>query len=249
MRRRIRPRRFDFYLKWSVGNWAEEIVYSFCQTVLAQELNVFAYRYGYSAGRVPQSLAEFEEIQQERDRLEKYGKRPNFLLFCQHFAKRHHQELSQLMYKPDEEIENLVKKAVLALEVEQSIWSVKRAIVPLSFTVKEEDVSPLREWLQKFRIPIVVFQVFVDEIYISLLEEIVSKGKLRRDPTTGKPTYFLQVSPQMRLTDIGDVYFDAKVEFDEKGKLIPFVMLKGGTFTNINPKVIHEIATAFKKVQ
>jgi len=88
-RRRFSPRRFDFYLKWSIGNWAENIVYDFCQKVLAQELDIYGYRYGYSAGRIPKNLVEFEEIQRERLELERYGKRPNFLLFDRQFAEKH----------------------------------------------------------------------------------------------------------------------------------------------------------------
>lgn len=246
MGRRVRPRGFNFYLKWSMGNWAEEIVYSFCQTVLARELGVYAYRYGYSAGRIPEGPSELEEILQERSELERYGKRPNFLLFSQQFAKQRDQELSRLMRRPDEEVGDLVKEAVLALEVEHSIWSVKRATVRLSFTVKKEDVLPLNKWLQKFGVPIVVLQVFMDELHALPLEEIVGKGKLRRDPTTKKLTYFLQVSPRTRLADIENVYFDVKVEFDEKGKLIPFVMLRGGNLTNVDIEAIRRLATALK---
>jgi hypothetical protein len=33
--------------------------------MLARELNVHVYRYGYSAGRIPESLAEFEEIERK----------------------------------------------------------------------------------------------------------------------------------------------------------------------------------------
>jgi hypothetical protein len=106
--------------------------------------------------------------------------------------------------------------------------------------VKEEDVSPLKEWLQKYRVPIVIFQVFLDELHTSPLEEIINKGTLCRDRTTKKPTYFLQISPQTRLADIKDIYF-------EKGKLIPFVMLKGGTFTNVNTETIRDLATTFRK--
>jgi len=80
--------------------------------ILSKELNVQAYRYGYSAGRIPESLKEFEEIQEERRRLESFGKRPNFLLFDADFARAKDQELSQLMRRPDEEVKDLVREAV-----------------------------------------------------------------------------------------------------------------------------------------
>jgi len=245
MSRKFPPRGLDFYLKWSIGNWAEEVAYKFCQDVLARELNVRVYRYGYSAGRIPESLAEFEEIQKERIQLERYGKRPNLLLFDVQVARKYERELVQLMRQPDEKIEDLVKRAVLTLEVEHSIWSVKRAVqvgTPLSFTVKEEDVQPLRSWLKKYEVPIVVFQVFLDELHACPLEEVVNRGELRRDRTTRKVTYFLPTSTQTRLADMEGVYFDAKVEFDRKGKLIPFVALKGGDFTNINIENVRKLS-------
>ncbi|RLG37264.1 MAG: hypothetical protein DRN91_05925 [Candidatus Alkanophagales archaeon] len=241
-----RYRGLDFYLKWSLGNWAEEITYKFCREEVAPKLGVHIYRYGYSAGRIPKSLVEFKEIQRERSRLE-FGKRPNFLLFSQQFAQRHDEELSRLMRKPDSEVEDLVRGAVLAIEVEQSMWSVKRATTSLSFTVKEEDVQPLKAWVHRFEVPIVVFQVFVDELHASPLEEILNKGKLDYDPTIKKKVYFLEVSPQTRLADIKNVGFYAKVEFDEKGRLVPFVMLEGGTFTNMNTDAIRKLAEFFKK--
>jgi hypothetical protein len=241
MSRRFPPRGLDFYLKWSIGNWAEEAAYRFCGEVLARELNVRAYRYGYSAGRVPESLAEFEEILEERVRLEEYGKRPNFLLFDAEFARLHERELSQLMRRADEEVGGLVEKAVLGLEVEHSAWSVKRARRALSFTVKEEDVQPLKGWQERFRVPVVVLQAFLDELHARPLEEVVREGRRRRDHSTKKMTYFLPTSAQTRLADIEGVYFDARVEFDGKGKLIPFVTLKGGFFTNVSVENVRKL--------
>ena len=246
----MRYRGLDFYIKWSLGNWAEEVVYSFCQGVVARELGVSIYRYGYSSGRIPRSLAEFEEIQRERSELEKYGKRPNFLLFNQQFAERHHEELMQLMRRPDDEVEDLVAEAVCALEVEQSALSAKlskRSRKPPSFTVKEEDVPSLEGWQRRFEVPIVVFQAFIDELHASPLERILSEGVLRYDRKIGKYVYFLRVSEQTRLADIENVRLYAKVEFDERARLVPFVMLEGGDFTRLNIEAVRKLATTFKR--
>jgi len=101
--------------------------------------------------------------------------------------------------------------------------------------------------LKRYGVPIVVFQVFLDELHACPLEEVMSRGKLRRDRTTRKETYFLPISTQTHLADIEGVYFDAKVEFDRKGKLIPFVTLKGGDFTNINIENLHKLNIHFLK--
>jgi len=241
------PRGLDFYLKWSIGNWAEEIVYKFCREILSKELNVQAYRYGYSAGRIPESLKEFEEIQEERRRLESFGKRPNFLLFDADFARAKDQELSQLMRRPDEEVKDLVREAVLGLEVEQSMWFAKRAKKPLSFTVKEEDVEPLRSWQKRFEVPIVIFQVFLDQVHACPLDEVVSGKRPRRDPTTKKPTYFHSISKSTHLADIEGLDLRAKVEVDDKGKLVPFIMLVGGDLVDVNLEGIMRLRAYFKR--
>jgi hypothetical protein len=236
-RRGFLPRRLDYYIKWSLSNWAEETAFKFCQEVLANEFHVRAYRYGYSAGRIPENLVEFEEILNEKAQLESYGKRPNLLLFDEDDAKKHEQELAHLMKRPDDEIEKLVKIAVLGLEVELSLWSMKRVVQAgksLSFTVKVEDVQPLGSWQEKYKIPIVVLQVFLDELHACPLDKIINEGTVRKDRKTRKLTHFFPVSAQTRLTDIEGVYFDAKVEFTNDGALVPFVTLKGGRFINIS---------------
>jgi hypothetical protein len=239
--RKFSPRGLDYYIKWSLSNWAEETAFKFCQGVLANEFHVRVYRYGYSAGRIPGNLAEFEEILNEKAQLESYGKRPNLLLFDEDDAKKHEQELARLMRRPDNEIEELVKIAVLGLEVELSAWSMKRSAQAgksLSFTVKVEDVQPLRGWKEKYKLPIVVLQVFLDELHACPLDKIV-EGKIRKDRKTGKPTHYFPASAQTHLTDIEGVYFDAKVEFTKNGMLVPFVTLKGGRFANVSYENLH----------
>jgi hypothetical protein len=237
VKRRFLPRGLDYYIKWSLSNWAEETALKFCQEVLANEYYVRAYRYGYSAGRIPENIIEFEEILNEKAQLEGYGKRPNLLLFDEDDVKKHEQELAYLMRRPDDEIKELVKLAVIGLEVELSIWSMKRFTQTgksLSFTVKVEDVQPLRSWMEKYEIPIVIFQVFLDELHACPLDKIIVEGEIRRDPKTRKLTHFFPASAQTRLTDVEGIYFDAKVEFTKDGMLVPFVTLKGGRFVNVS---------------
>jgi NifB/MoaA-like Fe-S oxidoreductase len=140
-KRRGRPRGLDFYVKWSAGNWAELVALRFCREALSEGLGVTAFRYGYSSGRIAHSLEEFREIEREKEELEKFGKRPNLLLYDQRFAEEHCRELEELVRRPDEEVAQLVGSALAAAEVEMSLWSVKRA-KKLCFTVKEEDFAP-----------------------------------------------------------------------------------------------------------
>lgn len=242
-RRSFGPRRLDFYIRWSMGNWAEEITYKFGEEVLNPLFNLRLYRYGYSAGRIPESLDEFEEILKERERLE-YGKRPNFLIFKGEFADENHPVLSQLMRKPEDEIAPLVEKALAAVEVEQSMWSAKRAReagITLGFTVKEEDLPGLREWVDKYGKKIIVFQVFLDELHGAFLDEVIRKGRKRKDPTTKKETYFLPASEETRLADVENVSIEAKAWFTEEGKLVPFVAFKEGRFRDVNKKTLERL--------
>ncbi len=229
-----------------MGYWAEEITYKFGEEVLNPSFNLRVYRYGYSAGRIPESLDEFEEILKERERLE-YGKRPDFLIFKGEFADENHSVLSQLTRKPEDEIAPLVEEALAAIEVEQSAWSAKRARkagTTLSFTVKEEDLPRLREWAKEYDKKIIVFQVFLDELHGAFLDEVIRKGRKRQDSTTKKETYFLSVSEETRLADIENVSIEARAWFTEKGKLVPFVAFKGGYFRNVNKEALERLFKA-----
>jgi hypothetical protein len=239
-------RGLDFFVKWSVGNWAELIALRFCREVLLERLRVTAFRYGYSSGRVPRSLEEFRAIEEERVELEKFGKRPNLLIYDLGFAKEHWGELEGLVRRPDDEVAPLVKEALAAVEVETSLWSAKHAAKRLSFTVKGEDVQPLLSWKEKFKIPVLVFQVFMDELHFALIDTVIREGKLRRYSKTGKATYTYPASPSTRLADIKKVRLEAKLEIDEKGALVVFPMLSGGRFTNLNESAIRQLGEILK---
>ena len=242
-RRRFGPRGFDFYVKWSVGNWAEEITYRFGKEVLASRLELDVFRYGYSAGRIPESLEEFEKILEEREKLE-YGKRPNFLIFREDFASMNSSELSTLMRRPEKEVEHLVREAVAAIEVEQSMWCAKKARQAkkkLSFTVKEEDLPGLYEWKEKYHKKIIIFQIFLDELHGTLLEDVISKGNKRKERKTHKVTYYFPISEDTRLADIEKVEIETKAWFTKEGQLIPFVVFKGGMIINENDHAIKKL--------
>ena len=49
-----------------------------------------------------------------------------------------------LLHLDNDRCGEFVVNSTAAIEVETSLWQVKRATVPLSFTVKEEDLGPIR---------------------------------------------------------------------------------------------------------
>lgn len=149
------------------------------------------------------------------------------------------------MRRPDEKIAQLVGSALAAAEVEMSLRSVKRA-KRLSFTVKEEDVHPLQSWRKRFGIPILVFQVFIDELHFAPLDTILYKGESRKDRVTKKLTYWYPIAPESRLADIESVEVGARLEFDEKGRLVVFPVISGGRFTNLNEGAIRRLGELLK---
>jgi len=87
----------------------------------------------------------------------------------------------------------------------------------------------------------------LDELHACTLDEVISGKKPRVDSITKKLTYFHSISQQTRLADIEEVKFEAKVEFDENGKLIQFISLLGGEFTNINLGRVRELRKYFER--
>jgi len=231
----------DFYIKWLQGNWAEEVVNAFWNRV-GPQFGVIAYRYGYSAGRIPKNLAEFIEILKERRQLE-FGKRPDFLIFRRTSLS---EDVSQLVRKPDSEIEETVRNAVLAVETEVSLWYVKQTKKQLNFTVKEEDVEPLIQWQKKFNIEIVVFQVFFDELHMALLSDILNFGKVEKNEMIRKKIYKYPKSSDTHLADITNVSLECKVE-THNGRVVSFVIPSGGEFININSYTLRRLEEILRK--
>ena len=113
--------------------------------------------------------------------------------------------------------------------------------------MKQEDVDPLERWRNRFRIPIIVFQVFMDELHFAPLDTILREGKLREDRTTKKLTYWYPIMREKsRLADIEDIEVEARLEFDEKGRLVVFPVIGGGRFTNVNEDAIRCLGEMLK---
>ncbi len=205
----LNPRRLrgsDFLMRWSQGVWSEER--------LIQAVNstgeFFALPYGPS-GTAPDDDVRAFELYFER--LEAAGlgenKRPDLLIF-----KNSSQEtvdelvrslggVSELPFTPEDSnaIQELLAKAILAVECENSLWKAKlmpdygtelkpqkrlgdkpglkkNAVVP-TLILKEEDREPLQIWQNTNRIPIHIWHVFYDMAFgISLAkaQELIEQG-------------------------------------------------------------------------
>lgn len=205
----LNPRRLrgsDFLMRWSQGVWSEERI---IQAVNSTE-EFFAIPYGPS-GTAPNDNVRAFELYFER--LEAAGlgenKRPDLLIFKKSSQAvvddlvRSLGGVGELPFTPEDSdvIQELLSKAILAIECENSLWKgklmpdygtelkpqkrmggrlglKKNAVVP-TLILKEEDRKPLQIWQDTNRIPIHIWHVFYDMAFgISLdkAQELIKQG-------------------------------------------------------------------------
>jgi len=195
----LNPRRLrgsDFLMRWSQGRWSEEIVIKTLND--SKEFGALPYGPSTVAPDDPQELQEFFDTM---DRVANEGKRPDLLVYDKagfEWASAQVRErvgtLEELATTPSEEFMDVIAKAKLAVEVENSLWVTKQmpgygkkfrryvrgkkkgllkpdGIVP-TIIVKKEDIPGLNEWQRSFGIPIYVVHVFYDRGYFIRFRDI-----------------------------------------------------------------------------
>lgn len=209
----LNPRRLrgsDFLMRWSQGQWSEER--------LIQAVNetgqYFALPYGPS-GTAPEGVREFELY---FERLENAGlgrlKRPDLLIFRQ----TQQSEIDRLVTKIGGLAElsftsethplmtQLLTKAVIAVECENSLWVAKQmpdysspltaqrrlggqlglkknAVLP-TVIIKDEDRAFLLGWQKEHHVPIHIWHAFYDlalGLSLDTAEHLIAEGKI--EPT------------------------------------------------------------------
>lgn len=194
----LNPRRLrgsDFLMRWSQGVWSEKRV---IEAVNATK-EFFAVPYGPSGTAPHDNVREFELY---FERLEKAGlgniKRPDLLIFnkkdidfVSNFIKNIGGE-SELPFIKENTLQPLLKKAIVAIECENSLWvaekmpaygieltpqrrlegklGLKSTAVAPTIIIKEEDLIPLRKWQDANNVPIHIWHVFYDKAYGISLE-------------------------------------------------------------------------------
>jgi hypothetical protein len=210
----LNPRRLrgsDFLMRWSQGVWSEKR--------LIQAVNetgkYFALPYGLSGVAPQEDIREFELY---FERLQQAGlgrlKRPDLLVFRQSdevSVKEVVQKLGGIQELPfiseeDMNIKEILSRAVLAVECENSLWRASRmpdyeselkpqrrlggqlglkksAVLP-TVIIKEEDRLPLRKWQEQRGIKIHIWHVFYDLAFglaLDTAEDLLVSGKI--EPT------------------------------------------------------------------
>lgn len=210
----LNPRRLrgsDFLMRWSQGVWSEERLIN----AVNQTENYFALAYGPS-GVAPDNDPRAFELYFER--LEQAGlgriKRPDLLIFRMTDKFGVDEIVNRLggvlelpfTLEDNSEMKELLSRALLAVECENSLWRAKRmpsygaeltpqrrlsgrlglkktAVLP-TVIIKEEDRSPLRAWQEQTGVKIHIWHVFYDlafGISFDTTESLIGSGLI--EPT------------------------------------------------------------------
>lgn len=189
----LNPRRLrgsDFLMRWSQGVWSERRLIE----AVEETGKYFALAYGPSGVAPDQDPRAFELY---FERLEAAGlggvKRPDLLVFRQSDraavdrAVRQAGGASELPFVPEAQLKEIVRRAIIAVECENSLWKASRmpkfgaqltpqrrlggraglpksAVAP-TIILKREDLAPLAEWQRASGIPIHIWHVFYDLAY------------------------------------------------------------------------------------
>lgn len=189
----LNPRKLrgsDFLMRWSQGVWSEHRL----RDALNETKEFFALEYGPSGTAPTDDVRAFELY---FERLEAAGlgkiKRPDLLVFNnkdKSFVDKFLEKVGgkeELPFINENELQELLTKAVIAVECENSLWVAekmpnydtpmrpqrrlggkfglsKTAVLP-TVIIKEEDRVPLNKWQEENKIPIHVWHVFFDRAY------------------------------------------------------------------------------------
>jgi len=195
----LNPRRLrgsDFLMRWSQGVWSENRLIE----AVNENGKYYAIPYGPSSTAPTDDVRAFELY---FERLDEAGlakiKRPDILIFKT--SDKHEIEIfleniggvQELPFIVEEKLKPLLKKAVIAVEAENSLWKSKKmpnyttelspqkrlggklglkktAVLP-TIIIKEEDREPLKKWQDQNKIKIHIWHVFYDQAFGISLDE------------------------------------------------------------------------------
>lgn len=189
----LNPRRLrgsDFLMRWSQGVWSEKRLID----AINKTNRFYAIPYGPSGTAPTDNVRAFELY---FERLEAAGlgkiKRPDLLVFKiddKKFADKFLEDVGgerELPFIAEEYLQDLIGKAIVAVECENSLWVAdkmpafnsqltpqkrlggksglkKNAVLP-TVIIKEEDRTPLLKWQEENGVPIHIWHVFFDRAY------------------------------------------------------------------------------------
>jgi hypothetical protein len=253
------PRGGDFLARYDQGYWAEQVV----TACLDRSALYRAIPYGTSRSKPFTSMDVFREYMESEFLLQAWSasgrwKRPDLLTVSRELLRS---EQGNDLWTPDlKHFDNAacapyVARASAAIEVETSLWRVEKAIaagVSLSFTVKQEDLEALRNWIKTNSIPLFIIQVFFDTAYVLpfvTLEEVIAlpatdprHAAPERDRYTKKDTYKIKLEEGVPIGRIQEPDVEGRVFTADNGKVTIYGRLKETTIEVADAAIVEGIA-------
>lgn len=245
------PRGGDFLARYDQGFWAERLV----RVVLDRSNYSRAIPYGTSRSEPFTDLDTFRKYAVSEALLQAWSsgqrwKRPDLLLIPRAFLKQSSgsDEWSpDILHLDNQRCQEYVHASTAAIEVETSLWQTKCATVPLSFTIKEEDLGPLRNWIRINQRKLYIIQVFYDQAFalpFSKLELLIREGKIRAKPDrfTEKPTYNVPLGEGVLLGDIPEPEVEGRIFKASNGRVTVYGRLTGSHIEVKNSELLDALA-------
>ncbi len=227
------PRGSDFEARWNEGSWAELRIIE----ALNNAPDLHAVPFGISDGTPFWSATEMAA--RDLPDQNQHGKRPDVLVF--HTATLSTEErtaVDQLAFVSDDQAEPVTRKAIMAIESEFSPYAYQHRLEHykkgLSFTIKDEDLAPLRLWQEHHEVPLYIAQIFLDSSYILpfrlLLDGIADRTiKPKIERAYNKTVYYPPMSSGLVFGTYTQMpTIAAKVILDKYGKYTAHRSVDGG---------------------
>ncbi len=247
----LAPRGGDFLARYDQGFWAERLT----RVLLDRSSFVRAIPYGTSRSEPFTDLDTFRKYSVSEALLQAWSsgqrwKRPDLILVPRAVLREKEGNdawTPDLLHFDNDRCSEFVNVSTAAIEVETSLWQVKKASVPLSFTVKEEDLGSLRNWVRGNHPPLYVLQVFYDQAYalpFSKLEQLIREGIVKAVPDrfTQKPTYNVPLAQGGLLGDIPEPEVEGRIFKAPNGRVTVYGRLTGSHIEPINMDLLEAIA-------
>jgi hypothetical protein len=253
------PRGGDFLARYDQGFWAERLV----RTLLDKSARFRAIPYGTSRSEPFTDLETFKSYSVNEALLQAWSagrrwKRPDLLVIPRSLLQKtggNDTWTPDLLHWDNDRCQDFVRAACAAIEVETSLWEVrraKRAKVPLSFTVKDEDLAPLRNWVRANQPALFIVQVFYDEAYalpFTKLEFLIGadappdrRVEAVRDRFTKKPTFKIPLKEGVLLGEIPEPDVEGRVFKAPNGRVTVYGSLVGSQIEPTSRDVVERLA-------
>jgi hypothetical protein len=251
------PRGGDFLARYDQGFWAERLVRGYFDLSSTQR----PIPYGTSRSEPFTDMQTFKTYAVNEALLQTWSagrrwKRPDLLCIPRLLLREKGGTdtwTPDLLHWDNDRCGEFLTAASAAVEVETSLWQVKKSVVQLSFTVKEEDLAPLRNWVKASNVPLYIVQVFYDQVYalpFTTFEYLISSEAPSdqrvvaiEDRFTKKLTYSVPLTHGVLLGEIPEPDVEGRVFKADNGRVTVYGRLTGSQIKPSDPELLELLAT------